>query len=509
MPSFKMKRLLYSIFLFVFATSLRAQSIDTLVQFDYRSALTEIQVSPDESLIALFHEGASTDDAYGHRNGMLSKYSSEGLLEWVIPLAFSTASDVQMTLDPFGNIYVAFYADDLFQMRKLDTNGQVLWEKNIADPTGVNFNMEADALYANEHFLYLGASFFNTNFFEIDTLDYSEGNSLCLLQFDLDGKAQWIKLFGSTSSADITGIRTDREENVYFSTTTFNQIKADSFEIRGAGRIGAIGKINVEGVVEWLNPIGFDETGHRCHGLELDKAGNIYAHGNINGGVILAKLDSDGQTIWKHSTPIQGGSVGSASWYDIYIDEFNRIYTVGFAYGRLDFGSVLIDSDNGLYTADQLLGAFNPDGTLRWVKSIPSEKKAELFTITGFKNKLFMGGYNGGVIGSQSIAFENYFTLLRFDDASEVIDHFYAQKMDMFPNPNPGRFCLYLNDFFQTGATIRVYNMLGQLLYKQHIEALSRTRPFLNIELPSRIPGHYVLTVEKGDQRSTMLFAVY
>jgi len=168
-----------------------------------------------------------------------------------------------------------------------------------------------------------------------------------------------------------------------------------------------------------------------------------------------------------------------------------------------------LDRDNGLYTSDILLGAFTPDGEMKWIKSIPSEKKSELFSITGLRNQLFVAGYSGGVIGSQSIAFENYLQVLTLDKSSPSDATLYAQDLAIFPNPNPGRFCLYLNEAFQVGSKIRVHNMLGQLMYEQTIESLPPAQPFLTIDLPSRIPGHYVLSLEKETQLLSLLFAVY
>ncbi len=486
-----------------------AQQLDTLLQFDYRSHATQIELDLNGDLIVLGNRGASTSDSYYHKDGFLIKYDQEGSLIWEQTQLFGSSEFSSMTVTPNGDVYVSYY-DDAFYLEKYNNDGELLWEKVIYDNGSQNFRITPDVLHADEDHLYMGAHYYGKGFFELDSLDANEKGPLVVIQYDLDGNPQWLRNLKATSGS-FTGMDSDEEGDVYFSTVSFNYIELDTFKYFGSGQVGAVGKLSVDGETEWLQPFAGIEFGHVCNGIMVDKLSNVFAVGTQPGTSSLVKYNQEGGILWVSSLPNGSGLFGGARWSDVWVNDFGEIYTVGYYSGTVNFGiDILVGTDP--FESDQLFAKFNNKGEMLLVKSIPGGRRDVLVALTGNRNKIYMAGFSDGVIAmtSQSIPFENYLSVLKYEDKEGYDPEFYDQEFSLFPNPNTGQFCVFLNAEFQKNVEISAYDMLGRLLYNQHYDTLSSIHPFVVVNLSeSVVPGHYILNVKSGDKEQSLIFAVY
>jgi hypothetical protein len=74
--------------------------------------------------------------------------------------------------------------------------------------------------------------------------------------------------------------------------------------------------------------------------------------------------------------------------------------------------------------------------------------------------------------------------------------------VEVFPNPIQNPLTVYLHDFKQESADLRLYNMLGQLIYKQNIKLINGAE-FLQLNWSYLSRGEYILKITTGDFKYT------
>ena len=74
--------------------------------------------------------------------------------------------------------------------------------------------------------------------------------------------------------------------------------------------------------------------------------------------------------------------------------------------------------------------------------------------------------------------------------------------VEIFPNPIQNPLTVYLHDFNQPAADLVLYNMLGQLVYKQNIKLFNGAE-FLQLNLSNLSRGEYIIKVTAGEFKYT------
>ena len=501
-------KIIYSLLILsLFYVQGHTQEIRTLLQWDTKSAATKIAINPEGDLILLGHRGASTDDAYYHRDGFIAKYTRSGDLLWQTDLNYSSAPHSSFSLDEKGNIYVVL-DDGVFRLSKFDTDGALLWEKRILDLPGILFNTKPTAIAASKDYIYVGGEVFGKNYFEIDTLAHqSSGSDFWLAQFNQQGDLQWFKTIIS-SGGDFNDIVIDQNEDIVFSASPRISAQMEEIELRYPYQFSILGKLSPDGTLIWLDYCTGTETSSEVRSLAIDKHNHIYAAGIRFNSPYLTKFSPAGERIWEHHSPQQVFSVGRGVWNDIHLNDCGKIYLSGSMVGELEFdGEIQLSGTDG-YGADFMFAEYQSNGKLRWIETVAGDKKDELYSLSSFRNTLFLAGYQDGVIGSQSIPFENYLSVLTYTDNSPATLDSYEKDINLFPNPNNGTFCLYFGEPSKGTIELQIYDALGRLVYQKQQQELLPTQPLIGLNVADLPNGYYVLQVVQGDKQKSIPFLI-
>jgi hypothetical protein len=213
-----------------------------------------------------------------------------------------------------------------------------------------------------------------------------------------------------------TGITTDGIGNIIIigsfapPTMTFGNIILSNYNSSGLNTDIFVVKYNPSGQIIWAKSFG-DNFNDYCYGITTDFSCNIYITGNstsdtlnlgghilLNGGQIIAKLDSSGNVIWVNNY----GEIGSAICYD----NNNHIYSLG--YYSTTAGSYNILGNDTLICAgglDVIVVKFDTSGNI--IKAIEpygsSSEKA-----WGISSDNHSNIYITGNSGSTTLKFGNF-----------------------------------------------------------------------------------------------------
>lgn len=258
----------------------------------------------------------------------VSKYTSNGNVIWQTVLTDVSVNPTihlnAIAADSNSNSYVAGSVQykpsnqttELGYVAKLDTFGNVLWEKKIGTTTSVLGYYVSD--------IKLDAS----NNIHIAFADNSSA-SFKIIKMDNSGNVIWATSVGSSSSA--SSLALNSSGNVYFS----------GYSVPASGGRGLV-KLNSSGTFQWFTslnaPIGK---------VKVDNSGNIWVNVSHNSGAYyvpgFAKFDSSGTFLTSYSIP----EVLSDNFYVGSFDfdsNNNLFYTVGASTSYGYFYIIQLDS---------------------------------------------------------------------------------------------------------------------------------------------------------------------
>lgn len=259
------------------------------------------------------------------------------------------------TIDRIGNSYITGYTEitslEIF-ISKLDSNGNILWNKIIGGP-GVDVSLRVTTDSACN--VYICGSF-------SDSVDFDPGPGISqlishsltdafLLKLDSGGNFMWVRQLGCHSfNSNESGFCRVSIPYIYwggtFNDTLFYTAQSSSFPVAiSQGQTDIfITKLDTAGNFVWTKSQG----GAGSDGIAIiatDNAGNIITAGSFNGicdfnpdttvnfyltsfgysDVYVCKLDTAGNFIWAK----QFGGTGMDGAYGMAIDFANNIYLAG------------------------------------------------------------------------------------------------------------------------------------------------------------------------------------
>lgn len=235
----------------------------------------------------------------------------------------------RITKDHFGNIYtignfekdtLVIGSDTLINngladvlIVKSDEQGHVKWAKAAG---GNNLDFGCAVTTDSKGDVYITGYFFSLSIaFESATLSNTGGGSaqMFVAKYDSEGKVVWVKTYSGNSSSTSWGIKADHSDNIL---VTGNFLIA---------------------------PIAFDS-------VVVQKA-----------GMLVLKLDKNGNTIWAKD----GGQMGT----DVAIDASNNIFVSGYFNGNTSIGSFQLTNNSVAGYSDLYIVKYDSLGNVLWVKS--------------------------------------------------------------------------------------------------------------------------------------------
>lgn len=351
--------------------------------------------------------GSTVLTTNGNTDFFLSKYDSNGNLLWVTK-AGGTGQDAAISVctDATGDVYVTgeFYSPtmafgtttltnagtyDTF-IAKYDSNGNVLWAKRVggplwdesmkitSDPTG---NIYLVGRYQSFSLMFGSTTLTNAGQFDI-----------YFAKYDSNGNVLWAKSFGSSNHEEPWSVHANSIGEVYMTGNYSGSLSIGSYTLNSAGSSDALlAKFDSNGNTLWAKSIGGPGSDGGTD-ISTDPTGNFFISGTFNssslsigttslacaGGVdvFFAKYDAAGNPLWAKSI---GGTANEFSYTNCSGTGSNLFLAGQF------YSSTLTVESNTLTNAglsDMFIAKYDGSGNLLWTKSIGGSGAEDCRSIT-------------------------------------------------------------------------------------------------------------------------------
>jgi len=334
----------------------------------------------------VYLNGYQNSDSYGSNDYGVIKLDNDGNILWQKKIG-GTGNDYgwAIAVDGNGNVYVTGYQNSDsygsvdYGVIKLDTNGNILWQKKIG---GVSSDFGNAIAVDSSGNVYLNG------YQESD--DYGDGGTdYGVVKLDTNGNLLWQKKIGGTGYDRGYAIAVDGSGNVYVN----GYQETDNYGNRDYGVI----KLDTNGNILWQKKIG--GTGNDYgQDIAVDSSGNVYvtghqesdSYGLYDYGVI--KLDSSGNILWQKKI---GGTDYDYS-RAIAVDLSGNVYVNGSqksdSFGSYDYGVIKLDSSGDMLWQKKIGGSGNEYG-----RAIAVDGSGNVY-LNGYQNSDSYGNYDYGVM---------------------------------------------------------------------------------------------------------------
>jgi hypothetical protein len=279
-------------------------------------------------------------DSRDHYDVFVSKHDAGGTLQWTRSLA-TTSPDVSygVSADGLGNVYISGYTDggDLDSsgmgganpfLSKYSTDGTLQWTRQDRSLEGIANDVSTDGIgnvYLSGTMVANRSGGGNT---ELDAY---------LSKYDATGALQWTKQLGTTRDERGWGVSADGLGNVFMWGYTTGDLAAPST----SGFDAFISKYNDQGQLQWTRQLGTFSLYDSFGGVSADGLGNVYfaghaqrtlAGGNIGpSDAIVGKFSANGDLVWNR----QYGTGEMDDAYKVSWDGNGSLYVAGRSFGSL------------------------------------------------------------------------------------------------------------------------------------------------------------------------------
>jgi Beta-propeller repeat len=214
-----------------------------------------------------------------------------------------------------------------------------------------------------------------------------------IAKFSSQGTQQWIKQLGTEAWDSSKGITTDSQGYVYITGYTCGSMvgeatdKSDDYHKGGAD--AWVMKLDSQGNGVWKRQLGSSEH-DVSNAVAVDTQGNVYITGYTLGQFIqnkqqtakasawLAKLNSQGQTLWLQELGVWGWTGAS----DIALGSDASIYITGSSNGNL------------LAQSDAWIAKYDTQGNQKWLKHLCREGESASHAVAiDSQDNIYITGY--------------------------------------------------------------------------------------------------------------------
>jgi hypothetical protein len=442
-----------------------------------------------------------------------------------------------MLNDKSGNIYLSFstesqgtyegiQVDSGMFIAKFDTNGVLLWIKNIPARFTMNFD--------NQGFLIITGTFLKN--FSIDSffITCKGGSDIFLIQIDYSGVTRRVQTFGGPGNEASNALAIDSDNNIYITGSFSDSISFSNIRLYDSNNWSNFFLASFDTLMNprwavkggWNQASGYDvtinnqnnvfvwgqllDTCYMCYGgiftSKYDNTGNLnnyitdqgsrygcsfnlettghtnvyklgYCSSTHSSTPYLTKLNESMVPIWvKTIAQDYYYSLGSAMSYD----NMENIYLAG-GYGSGTQDSVMIDSiwlkkyGEG---ADPLVAKMDSAGNFLWFLNAFGPKEECIRNISTDKNdNIFVYGESYGedtlVFGSNTIISSGHYKhhfLAKINqtlpmNVPEVTK--FVESLLIYPNPSTALFNIQLKG--KNISKLCVYDLLGNCIYTKPV----------------------------------------
>jgi hypothetical protein len=444
----------------------------------------------------------------------LVKYDPNGNVLWVrdVPASYGSCSANALATDVGGNVYfagdlisisTASFGTDVLSpggfLAKYDPNGNVIWGRNVG--TG---NVSVTSISTDASSVYAVGYFWGNNItIGTYTLSYTSGcSSIFVAKYDMSGNVIWAKAvpancgsgygnYGTAISADVLG---NLFIGGYYSSTNLT-VNTSTLTNPGGGFCGFIAKYDINGNPGWAKNLGGNAVspkGDYGYGLSTDGNGNVYFTGafessSISAGTFtlnntgkkdgfLIKYNSSGNAIWAKNISGNGDNVGYSvashtngvflwgGWYDAVLSSYTMaVGSTTYSYNPLTMSDpsfiANIDINGNLICSDVLdCGGDERSG-------ITCNPSGDVYFGSDYGCTTF-------VIGTTTLSGtspENMY-VAKFSCSLPLGENEFGSytPIGLYPNPFVDELTFYSPKNLK--YTIRVYNLVGEIIYYKEVD---------------------------------------
>lgn len=487
---------------------------------------TAIDSSENLYICGTYYRNISFDSCTLNNHGscFLVKYDRYGNAIWArsdsIPgISVWNSRACGVCTDPKGNIFLCggfkdttYFGSHMLVgnssnansfLTKYDSSGNVLWAKSSFDTSrsDVAYSAVSD-LNGN---VFITGWYSSSISFDTCSLSGQGSASIFVAKFDSAGNIKWLRgSSGNSSNAYGIDVASDRSGNVYitgsydsstiiFGSYVLSNVNPNSFD-------EYLAKYDSSGNLLWAQTFGgtgYDEG----EGLACDQQGNVFRVGILSFplSAYIEKLDSNGTTIW--SKNITGSSAGMVGSYALTTDREGSVY----ATGGYSSTSVAIDNDTIFNAPPSLtdplfIVKYDSAGNFRFARTLNSGGGDWCGISVANSGSVYLGGgYDEGVfiVGNDTFDLtygggeQIFVAKLAMADVVSVQDPNPpgSETINLFPNPNTGRFHVQLKNL----KSIKIYDVVGNLVYSKSVAEEKFHEIQLNVK-----SGIYILSASDG-----------
>lgn len=279
----------------------------------------DISVDPAGNVYVVYSTGgeSSGKDNTGLSDIVVFKLNADGDTQWVrqSPEFNIECADYSPSIatDSLGNVYVAYYTSnfvdptcaEIIIVFKLDTSGNFIWshKSGASNIPGGNYNPSIDVDGSGNCYI----AYFCDSELTSDPRDYGSSYDIVVFKVDTDGNVVWIRQNPSfnTSSTDLTpSIAVTDNGTCCVAYYTINDTASSQTNVGNAGII--IFKLDTDGNTIWTGQrSGFNTSSIDVYvSIAVGESGYIYvtysaASGQERTGkpdIVLFRLDNNGKT---------------------------------------------------------------------------------------------------------------------------------------------------------------------------------------------------------------------
>ncbi len=394
--------------------------------------------------------GDKTENSRGLDDFWIVKLDASGNVEWDKTIGGSDSESFPqirvindgyyISGDSWSNISgdktESAIGDDDYWLLKLDTSGNIIWQKTI----GGNSSDFAETLSAtSDGGCIIGGE--STSDISGDKTENSKGGSdYWIVKLDATGNIQWDKTIGGSGGESLNSIIQTSDDGFLLSGRSSSDISGDKTENSLGGSDFWIVKLNSSGNIEWQNTIG---------GNDIDQA-------------YSANQTSDG-----------GYIIGGFSRSDISGDK----------------------TENGQVNFDWWLLKINNVGILEWQNTIGgSEIDGITSVIQSFDGSYILGGNSQSNISGDktenSRGGQDYW-IIKHAQTLGLEENPFATAITIYPNP--AKNSLQVNTQDKTIDQINIYTIAGSKVLELDIDTVSPT-----VDVSSLASGVYYVQLYSG-----------
>ncbi len=275
----------------------------------------------------------------GSHDAFLAKYNSDGNLLWTQQLGTSSADHAaSVAVDGAGNAFISGSTggdlggtnaggDDAF-LTKYNSDGNLQWTQQLGTST-IDWALSVAVDGAGNAFIsgFTAWNLAGTNAGYEDAF---------LAKYNSDGNLQWTRQMGTSSTDYSFSVAVDNAGNAFISGST----EGDLDGVNAGYWDAFVTKYDTDGNVVWTRQLGSPSLDFSSS-VAVDGSGDVFIVGDtegdlggVNAGgrdVFLAKYDSAGNLLW---TEQLGTSSGESTWC-VDVDGTGNVYISGYTTGSL------------------------------------------------------------------------------------------------------------------------------------------------------------------------------